>query len=77
MANCGFCHRRFRSEQAVKAHLKHCKRYEAKQSKKACALGTEPKASATPTATPPVQPMLLPRLALTRSRSQTMADTGR
>ena len=54
MANCGFCHRRFRSEQAVKAHLKHCKRYEASQSTKACALGTKPKAAATPTATLPV-----------------------
>ena len=45
MAKCGFCHRRFRSEQAVKAHLKHCKRYEVRQSKKACALGTKANAS--------------------------------
>ncbi len=55
MANCGFCYRRFQSPQAVKAHLKHCKRYEASQSKKACALGTKPKAAATPTATLPAQ----------------------
>lgn len=54
MANCGFCHRIFRSEQAVKAHLKHCKRYEASQNKKACALGTEPKAHVTAAATPPI-----------------------
>ena len=54
MAKCGFCYLRYRSEQAVRAHLKHCKRYEVSQSKKACALGTKPKASATPTAPPPV-----------------------
>jgi hypothetical protein len=39
----------------VKAHLKHCKRYETSQSKKACALGTEPKACVTAAAIPPVQ----------------------
>jgi len=55
MANCGFCHRRFQSPQAVKAHLKHCKRYEASQSKKACALGTKLKAVITTLALPPVQ----------------------
>jgi hypothetical protein len=55
MAKCGFCFRKFRSEQAVKAHLKHCKRYEVSQSKKACALGTKPKAATTPTATLPLQ----------------------
>ena len=55
MAKCGFCYRMFQSPQAVKAHLKHCKRYEASQSKKACALGTKPKAAITPLAPPPVQ----------------------
>jgi hypothetical protein len=55
MAKCGFCHRSFQSPQAVKAHLKHCKRYEASPSKKACALGTKPKAAITPAALPPVQ----------------------
>jgi len=55
MAKCGFCHRRFQSPQAVKAHLKHCKRYKASQSKKACALGTKPKAVITTLALPPVQ----------------------
>jgi hypothetical protein len=55
MAKCGFCHRRFRSEQAVKAHLKHCKRYEISQSKKACALGRKPKAAITTLATAAVQ----------------------
>ena len=54
MAKCGFCHRRFRSEQAVRAHLKHCKRYEANQSKKACALGTESQACVAAAAIPPV-----------------------
>ena len=66
MAKCGFCHRRFRSEQAVKAHLKHCKRYEVRQSKKACALGTKPKAVITTLAPPPVQsipPIVAPDLS--------------
>jgi hypothetical protein len=55
MAKCRFCHRRFRSEQAVKAHLKHCKRYEVGQSTKACALGKKPKAAPTTDAALPVQ----------------------
>lgn len=54
MARCKFCQREFRSVQGVKAHLKHCERYQLTPSKKARALGTVPKAVATPPATPPV-----------------------
>jgi hypothetical protein len=56
MAKCKFCQRRFQSEQGVKAHLKHCKRYQTIQRKKTPALGTKPEATATPAATPLVQP---------------------
>ena len=55
MAQCGFCLRMFQSPQAVKAHLKHCARYKTDKSKKSAALGKQPKAAVTPTATPPVQ----------------------
>ena len=55
MAWCTYCRRRFCSEQAVKAHLKHCTRYHADKNQKSAALGKQPKAAATPaaTSTPP------------------------
>ncbi len=53
MARCTYCRRRFCSEQAVRAHLKHCPRYKTVTSQKTGALGREPKAAATATATPP------------------------
>jgi hypothetical protein len=53
MAKCGFCHRKFRSEQAVKAHMKRCDLYQTDKRKKAGALGNLPKADVT---SPPVQP---------------------
>jgi hypothetical protein len=55
MAKCGFCFSKFQSDQAVKAHLKHCDRYKAQKNKKAAALGNVPKAAITLAATPPVQ----------------------
>lgn len=55
MANCGFCHRKFRSEQGVKAHMKRCELYLTDKSKKAAALGTLPKAAITSAATPSAQ----------------------
>lgn len=55
MANCGFCHRKFRSEQGVKAHMKRCDLYLTDKSKKAAALGTLPKAAITSAATPSAQ----------------------
>lgn len=58
MAACSFCQRKFRSPQAVKAHLKHCKRYHTiqnEQNEESGALGKQPKAETTPVATAPFQ----------------------
>ena len=44
MEKCNFCQRKFQSPQGVKAHLKHCSRYDSPKSKKSRALGTEPNA---------------------------------
>ena len=55
MARCTYCGRRFCSEQAVKAHLKHCARYKAVKNQESSALGRAPKALATPVAPPPFQ----------------------
>lgn len=55
MARCTYCGRRFRSEQAVKAHLKHCPRYNGRKNKESSALGTVPKAAPTPSAMPSFQ----------------------
>ena len=62
MARCTYCRRRFRSEQAVRAHLKHCPRYKTFKSQEASALGSEPKAAVTPTMTPfiPFGPQVTP-----------------
>jgi hypothetical protein len=55
MAKCGFCFRKFQSEQGVKAHMKWCAPYETKKIKKTAALGNVPKAAITSAALPPVQ----------------------
>jgi hypothetical protein len=56
----------FQSPQAVRAHLKHCRRYQTIKSQKLRALGTEPKAPTTLAATPPVlssSPVVAPDLS--------------
>lgn len=55
MAQCRFCRRRFRSDQAVKAHLRFCPRYKPRDEKQPSALGTKPKAESIPAATAPFQ----------------------
>ncbi len=55
MAKCQYCRRRFRSEQAVRAHLKYCAQYQSDKRKKSAALGSMPKAASSPVATLPVQ----------------------
>ena len=55
MALCNHCKRQFQSSQAVKAHLKHCSRYQTNGGKKSSALGIKPKAESTPDVTPPFQ----------------------
>lgn len=66
MAKCQYCRRRFQSEQAVRAHLKHCAQYQTDKSKKAAALGNVPKAATTLAATLPVHaipPVVAPDLS--------------
>lgn len=46
MAKCSFCEQKFRSDQAVKAHLRFCSRYQPRGGKQASALGLKPKAGA-------------------------------
>ena len=60
MATCNFCHRKFQSSQAVRAHLRRCDRYQSSRKTGFGALGTMarqamPKAAATSAATPPFQ----------------------
>ena len=52
MALCNHCKRKFQSSQAVKAHLKHCSRYQTSDGKKSSALGSKPKAESKPGGTP-------------------------
>lgn len=54
MAKCGFCFRKFQSEQGVKAHMKWCTPYETEKTKRAAALGSVPKAAASPIARLPI-----------------------
>jgi hypothetical protein len=51
MATCNFCKETYKSEQAVKAHMRGCDEY--KKSKKLAALGNKPKAGSTPSDQPP------------------------
>src|SRR5713226_263231 len=39
MSRCNFCHRQFRNAQAVRSHLKHCMKYQARA--RSCALPRE------------------------------------
>lgn len=50
MATCKFCHRKFKSEQSVRAHLKGCGPYF--ESKRSAALGKEPEAGSIPSVQP-------------------------